>query len=133
MTIYAFYTGKDLKSYICEVTLADPANGATLPAYRLTFGQPRKQTGTWQDLHISTGLGSMTLILRGQIEFGVSGGQVRSVIGRTGDIFLFVDTQGDGHSTHNPTGGELFQTANLRFADPIDGLWDVLQKTFKGW
>ena len=131
MAIYGVYTGKDLKSYVCDLTLA--GEGATLPCFRITFGEARKQTGTWQDLHISTGWGSMTIIQRGQVEFGVSGGERRSVIGHSGDIFVFIDTEGDGHSTHNPTGGELFQAANLRFSDPVDGLWETFKKNFTGW
>ena len=45
---------------------------------------------------------------------------------------MFVDTQGDGHSTHNPDFGEI-QTANMRFSDPVEGLWDVFKKNFNGW
>jgi hypothetical protein len=131
MAIYGVYTGKDLKSYICALTLAE--NGATLPAYRLTFGEPRKQTGSWQDLHVSTVWGSLTVILCGQIAFGVSAGTQRTVVGKAGDIFVFIDTQGDGHSVHNPGGGELFQVANMRFADPIEGLWNAFKKGFNGW
>ena len=132
MAIYGCYTGTDMKSYFCDLTLADPKAGATLPVYRLQLGGPRKQTGTWQDNHISTWWGSFTLILHGQVEFGVTGGTRRSIVGKTGDIFVFVDTQGDGHSTHNPDFGE-FQTANLRFADSVDGLWEDFKKGFKGW
>jgi hypothetical protein len=82
MTIYAVYTGKDLNSYVCELTYADD-QGATLPAYRLQMGGPRKQTGTWQDLHPSTHWGSMTVIIQGRIEFGVTAGEKRTVRGRT--------------------------------------------------
>ena len=132
MTIYAIYTGKDLESYACEVTL-NGDHGATLPVYRLQMAAPRKQTGTWQAYHPSTHWGSMTVILQGRIGFGVTAGETRIVRGKAGDIFLFVDTEGVGHSTSNPSGGELFQMANLRFADPLDGLWEQLQKAFTGW
>ena len=132
MKIYGCYSGKDLKSYFCELTLADPTKGVTLPTFRLTFGGARKQTGSWQDLHVSTGWGSMTVVQKGQVEFGVTGGSVRSVIGYAGDIFIFVDTEGDGHSTHNPDTG-ILQVANLRFLDPVQGFWNTLQSTFKGW
>lgn len=131
--IYGCYTGKDLKAYFCELTLADDKAMADLPFYRINFGKPRAQDGSWQDLHVSTGYGSMTMVLRGQIEFGVTAGKTRSIIGKQGDIFVFIDCDGDGHSTHNPAGGELFQTANMRFSDPVEGLWPVLQKVFKGW
>lgn len=132
MTIYAVYTGTDLNSYVCELTFAAD-RGATLPTYRLNMAPPRKQTGTWQDLHPSTHWGSMTVILRGRIEFGVTAGAQRTVRGKAGDIFLFIDTEGPGHSTSNPGGGELFQVVNMRFADPIDGLWETFKKGFKGW
>lgn len=132
MTIYAVYTGKDLNSYVCEVT-PNGDLGAVLPIYRLQMAPPRLQTGTWQDLHPSTHWGSLTVVLKGRIEFGVTGGAQRSVRGKTGDIFLFIDTEGPGHSTSNPGGGELFQVVNLRFADAVDGLWEMLQKGFKGW
>ena len=78
--IYGCYTGKDMKSYFCELTFANERVGADLPFYRLNFGKPRKQDGSWQDEHVSTGYGSMTMVLRGQIEFGVTGGTNRSAI-----------------------------------------------------
>ena len=132
MTIYAYYTGKDLESYICEVTYADD-KGADLPAYRLQMGGGRKQTGTWQDYHPSTVFGSMTIMLQGRIEFGVTAGKTRSVRGKAGDIFLFIDTQGPGHSTSNPGGGEIMQVVNIRFADSIEPLSEFFKKGFKGW
>ena len=132
MAIYGCYTGKDKKSYFCDLKLADP-RGAHLPVYRASIGEPRKQTGTWQDLHVSTFWGSFTVILLGQVEFGVTGGERRSIIGKTGDMFVFIDTEGDGHSTHNPGGGELMETANMRFADSADDLWDYFKKAFTGW
>jgi len=132
MTIYAVYTGKDLECYVCEVTYASD-EGAELPVYRLQMSEPRKQTGTWQDYHPSTVFGSMTVVLQGRIEFGVTAGETRSVRGKAGDIFLFIDTQGPGHSTSNPGGGEILHVVNVRFSDSIEALGDFFQKGFKGW
>jgi hypothetical protein len=132
MAIYGVYTGVDMKTYVCDLKLTDDRS-ATLPVYRLSIAQPRKQTGAWQDLHVSTFWGSMTIILLGQITFGVTGGERRGVTGKAGDIFVFIDTEGDGHSTANPAGGELFYAVNTRFADSIEGLWEDIKKGFTGW
>lgn len=132
MTIYAVYTGKDLGCYVCEVTYASD-QGAELPAYRLQMSEARKQTGTWQDHHPSTVFGSMTVVLQGRIEFGVTAGDQRSVRGKAGDIFLFIDTEGVGHSTSNPDGGEILQVVNIRFSDSIEPLADFFKRGFKGW
>ncbi len=132
MAIYGCYTGKDMETYFCDLQLGNPRS-VNLPIYRVAMGDPRRQTGTWQDLHPSTFWGSLTIVMRGQVEFGVTAGKVRSVIGKAGDMFVFVDTKGPGHSTHNPTGGEWFETVNCRLSDSIEDLWGYLQTAFTGW
>jgi hypothetical protein len=66
MAIYGIYSGKDKKSYICDLQMAD-ARGATLPTYRMLLGSALPQDGGWEDPHVSSFWGTMIVIMRGRI------------------------------------------------------------------
>jgi hypothetical protein len=120
--IYGVYTGKDMKSYMCVLT-----GGGPVPCYRLLISAPLPPP-TWQDFHVSTYWGSVTMILSGQLEIGVTAGPLRSVLGKAGDVFVLIDTQGDGHSAAR-RGDVPLNQVNTRLKEP----WLALSKSFKGW
>lgn len=117
--VYGVYTGKDLKSYLCELT-----GGGSIPAYRMFVSGAVPPTAR-PDFHVSTFWGTVTIILAGELEVGVSAGPLRSVIGRAGDTFILIDTQGDGH-TAALRGDVPFQEINVRLKEP----WTALSKAF---
>ena len=102
MAIYGCYTGKDMETYFCDLQLGNPRS-VNLPIYRTAIGDPRRQTGTWQDLHPSTFWGSLTIVMRGQVEFGVTAGKVKSIVGKAGDMFVFRQRGEFGHIIYSIT------------------------------
>jgi hypothetical protein len=115
--LYGVYTGNDMKSYVAELK-----GGGPIPVYRMNVGGPMaaaaaKPAAFW---------GEVSIIMAGGIEVGVSGGDRRTVVGKTGDIFIFIDTKGDGHSI-KPVGGELVQQINVRLREP----WTALAKNYQ--
>ncbi len=130
--IYGVYTGKDMKSYLCELKLAE--HGAVIPTYEIAApgGPGLPVDGSWQDFHKSFVFGSMTILLAGELEIGVTGGTMRSVLGKAGDVFILIDTQGDGHSAMRKSKVDIVM-ANPRFNTSADGLWPALAKGFIGW
>jgi hypothetical protein len=124
--IYGVYTGKDMKSYLCVLT-APEGETASIPVYRMLVSGPLPPP-TWQDLHVSTFWGSVTVIIAGELEIGVSGGSLRTVLGKAGDIFVLVDTEGDGHTAAR-RGDEPLRQVNLRLKEP----WLALSNGFQGW
>lgn len=115
--IYGVYTGRDMRSYIVELK-----GGGPIPVYRMNVGGPlgavsAKPAAFW---------GDVSIIMAGEIEVGVSGGDKRAVVGKTGDIFVFVDTRGDGHSI-KPVSREPVRQINVRLREP----WTALAKNYK--
>ncbi len=117
--MYGVFCGTDKKSYICELS------GRTMvPAYRMTISGiiPAE----FRERHASKFWGSALLVLLGEVTIAVTGGTIRSVKGQPGDKFVFLDTQGDGHSVDI---GEGVQMIAIRFKEP----WSALSKGLKGW
>ena len=120
--IYGVFAGKDKKSYMCVLT-----GGGSIPAYRLWLSAPAPPP-SFEELHVSPFWGSVTMILTGQLEIGVTAGEMRTVLGRTGDSFIFIDTEGDGHTSAR-RGDQPLQVVNARLKEP----WTALSTSFKGW
>ena len=114
---YGVYTGKDMKSYIADLT-----GGGPVPVYRMKVGGPMAASAAKP----AAFFGDVSIIMAGQIEVGVSGGDMRSVVGKTGDIFIFIDTKGDGHSV-KPIGSEPVRQVNVRLKES----WTALAKNYK--
>ncbi|MCB2106647.1 MAG: hypothetical protein KDE14_03050 [Rhodobacteraceae bacterium] len=130
--IYGVYTGTDMKSYMCLLKIADTA--ATVPVYQVTApgGKGLPIDGSWQDYHRSTLFGSMTVVLDGELELGVTAGPIRTATAKAGDAFVMIDLLGDGHSAMRK-GRVPLHVLNTRFALSVGGLWAALSKGFTGW
>jgi hypothetical protein len=130
--IYGVYTGTDLKSYMCELEIA--GEEAVIPTFQVLApgGAGLPVDGSWQDYHISTVFGSMTVMLDGELELGVTAGSLRTALAKAGDIYIMIDTQGDGHSAMRK-GNVPTQIINARFVTTAEGLWPALKRAFKGW
>ncbi len=120
--VYGVFAGMDKKSYMCVLT-----GGGSVPVYRMSL------TGllpppSFEELHVSPFWGSVTMILQGQLEIGVTAGEVRKVLGKAGDSFVFIDGEGDGHTSAR-RGDQPLQVINARLKEP----WTALSKSFKGW
>jgi hypothetical protein len=68
------------------------------------------------------------VILAGELEIGVSAGAKRTALGKAGDVFIFIDTEGDGHTAARK-GTEAFRGVSFRLQDP----WAALSKAYAGW
>lgn len=120
--IYGVFAGKDKKSYMCVLT-----GGGSIPVYRMSLSGLLPPP-SFEELHTSPFWGSVTMILSGQMEIGVTAGDLRTVLGRTGDSFIFIDGEGDGHTAAR-RGDQPIQVVNARLKEP----WTALSKSFKGW
>lgn len=131
-TIYGVYTGTDMKSYMCILKIADVS--AIVPVYQVAApgGPGLPIDGSWQDYHISTLFGSVTIVLDGELELGVTAGRIRTALAKAGDVYVMIDTQGDGHSAMRK-GKVPLKVMNARFALSAGGLWNALSKGFSGW
>ena len=119
--IWGVYTGKDKKSYLCELT-----SGASVPVYRGMITGP-SPSPNFQEAHPSSFWGGVTMIIQGEMEIGVTGGAMKTALGKVGDIFVLIDTDGDGHTAARK-GTVPLMTVQARFKEP----WTALKK-MKGW
>jgi hypothetical protein len=115
--IWGVYCGKDMKSYLCELT-----SGASVPVYR-GFITPPAPAPSWQDAHVSSFWGGVTMIMQGELEIGVTGGATKTALGKAGDIFVLIDTQGDGHTAARK-GKVPLVTVQARLKEP----WTAIKK-----
>lgn len=129
MTINCVYCGTDKKSYLTELDLVDsygPAVDILVPSsgWR-TINRP---PGSFQDFHTARQSGSITLVLQGELEISVTGGNPKSCRLTAGDALVIIDTEGDGHSAAR-VGTEQFKAINVRLSPH----WASLSKVFTGW
>ncbi|MCB2106648.1 MAG: hypothetical protein KDE14_03055 [Rhodobacteraceae bacterium] len=125
MTVYGIYTAKDQHTYLCELERTE--ENAFLPVFQVTLAEPRPP-GSRQDFHVSRWWGGMQVVLAGELEIGVSAGSHKTAVGKAGDVFIFLDTHGDGHTAARK-GQDLFRGVSFRFQDP----WPHLVKAYRGW
>lgn len=136
MTVYCCYTGRDLKSYLAVLepvqmgdyaarTKGEPVLGQMVHTYGLrTSNRP---PGSWQDFHPSTNWGSITFVLDGALEIGVSAGKLRKCVLKKGDACVLLDTTGDGHTAAR-VGKRRYKGINVRLSPNSN-----VTQAFKGW
>jgi hypothetical protein len=126
MTVYLVYTGTDLESYMCEMQVGHtyPA-GIAGPGWR---AMNVAGVGELDDWHCAKLNGSIHIVLSGAVEIGVSAGDLREVVGRPGDAFIYTDTCGRGHWARR-NGPDPFTALNIRLGPE----WDELKRGFTGW
>lgn len=126
MAVYLIYAGVDLASYLCELEVLPNHKDPIADIGWRTIVRPGLEEA--DAFHVALANGSIQVIIRGAMDVGVTAGDVRQVTGKPGDTFVFLDVEGDGHSTR-PHGGEMFAAINIRVTDD----WAELRRSFDGW
>lgn len=128
MSIYGLYSGDDGKSHLVELQVvgSGPSLSELLPSqgWRVVESEP----GHSQSRHPTPVIG-MTIMLGGSMEIGVGGGNLRHISLVPGDMLIFLDTKGEGHSTAL-TGPDHLRMVGVSFAATD---WPVISQHFSGF
>jgi hypothetical protein len=105
-------------------------SGVGLTELLPTYGWRVLQTdpGHSQPRHPTPVLGA-TIILGGRMDIGVGGGELKKVALLPGDMLMFLDAHGEGHSTAI-VGPDPLRMFGVSFTAAD---WPVVREHFSGW